>query len=97
MKRKSRNTGGITVQQALEGVSASINALNLNVSRFQQFVGRAHFPAEAMELLAGELRAVRTLLDEKGTFRFVDGLHTRYADYMAKLEGVENKKDEGQA
>lgn len=36
------------------------------------FLGRVHFPADAIEALTGELRAVRILLDKDREYSFLD-------------------------
>lgn len=76
------------VPHKIEQLSVTITELSRRVTDFTNLVGRAHFPAEEMGLLAAELRAIRYLLDPAGEFRSIDKLHDAYARAKEKRASI---------
>lgn len=58
-----------------EQFSAMVGRVEARIKGLEDLIARAHFPAEEMHLLAGELRALRYLLDQNGDYKQLDKLH----------------------
>lgn len=53
-------------------LAVEVGRLRDQVQGFQNIIGRVVFPAEAMQALTAELRALRYLLDKEGRFAVMD-------------------------
>jgi hypothetical protein len=60
------------LQKSVDSLVGDVGRLQRCVDHLTQIMGRIVFPAEAMNELTGELRAIRQLMDEKGRFAFMD-------------------------
>lgn len=67
-----------TLPEQVEALALEVRLLHNHIERLEKSWARLVVPGEAMELLAGELRAIRYLLDPKGEFRGTDVLHDAY-------------------
>ena len=73
-------------------LTSEINALRTEIRALHNVQSRVVFPADAMNELTGELRALRHLLDEKGRYAFMDSILEKKKLEVERAQREEERK-----